>query len=906
MNPLLPQTSSSLSLDQLWKQLENSRKQWVFGPAEEKTIAWAQALLEYFGLNASSDSAMLKLFKQRKWSSRVQESYLNVCDAYAKILIAAQNHPNKGPVYQKTLNKLIRSTQKSMLSADPWNSSDQTKITVKLVHNAYEILPKPDDILAFEKAIFQATQASWQFGSHLPHLFKFHAVTFCSLDEPKTPIWIPWAQALVLWKASLGESHPEKFVYQALFSQQFPFSSLIFHFTPLGRCDSLLFTLFPSSSFCHTVRIWSLLSALTFLFGKQIVDKRLRNLRALCKSLVSAINFGKLTTFLGKAQRILSLHHLQRLQCSKAAQALDTPIPDLSLYNAAIFIKRWKLSNPKPPIDQVCEVVRWIFSHNVDPTTYSLDFPSSIEEFYEPMILAKNLFLSRTKFDEAAFSLFLAFAQRKKQENIDPHFCIKVMKDFLLLQEKPLTGEQTKELFLHCLAHAVRRSHKSPSVKKYLARLMQKPLPKAPFLNFAKSKTCLTGFWACVANPNSALLSFLEEMKARNLLPDSLLETLAFLQKALETKGRKIFQKNCLKILERLSLLSSPEKSSAKLDHLYSFCCSPLILQNDIELFAIEKRPGLYQVLKKIAPNLRVRQKIGSGGYGDILVIDHFVSDASIVLKIPRRLHEKTPGLYIDTNQRGGDALALSLKHSHLLHPTGLIVTNDCDNPAPSARLCHTIDWKKDAGSYVLGSIFPYQEAVSMQLALDLQGKFSPKHVIYFLLQLTDAVSYLHSAQIVHFDIKPANLLMKKGNALDVIDFDTLIERAHTGNFPLSGDGTPPFQAPEWHFSKKIENLCAADMYSVGICFYYFLTGKLPAATKKCNFREHYGNVYKKMIEEQSKAVIPLLPPEELDPLEKTLYKLIYSCLLFDPTARPTAKKLHEQLKACQQVNVWK
>lgn len=98
--------------------------------------------------------------------------------------------------------------------------------------------------------------------------------------------------------------------------------------------------------------------------------------------------------------------------------------------------------------------------------------------------------------------------------------------------------------------------------------------------------------------------------------------------------------------------------------------------------------------------------------------------------------------------------------------------------------------------------------------------------VISIMIQLLDALAYVHQHGVIHRDIKAANLLITGSGRLKVTDFG--IARIDTANLTQVGSviGTPNTMAPEQFLGLAVDH--RADLFSAGVVFYELLTGARP------------------------------------------------------------------------------
>ena len=166
--------------------------------------------------------------------------------------------------------------------------------------------------------------------------------------------------------------------------------------------------------------------------------------------------------------------------------------------------------------------------------------------------------------------------------------------------------------------------------------------------------------------------------------------------------------------------------------------------------------------------------------------------------------------------------------------------------------------------------VYPYIEG-SMSIVRMLREKKiilkDCEQVVYMvkiMIQVCDAIKFMHSRHVVHRDIKPNNIIIS-GDSPILIDFDlaaTLKDDDDDDDpnlFPVHWGivGTPNYLDPEIWKSDDSIDYPLADIYSFGITLYYiFNKRKYPYASKSMEDLE-YAIRYNKPI--QSNTGIPQL-----------------------------------------------
>lgn len=107
----------------------------------------------------------------------------------------------------------------------------------------------------------------------------------------------------------------------------------------------------------------------------------------------------------------------------------------------------------------------------------------------------------------------------------------------------------------------------------------------------------------------------------------------------------------------------------------------------------------------------------------------------------------------------------------------------------------------------------------------------SPREKLEMMLQLTDAIGYLHARQMIHRDLKPANIMVTStGNSVKIVDFG-MADSPGLSTMKGTG-GTDGFAAPEqYETGATVDH--RADIYAFGRIL--DALGIFPATARRCH-----------------------------------------------------------------------
>jgi len=160
--------------------------------------------------------------------------------------------------------------------------------------------------------------------------------------------------------------------------------------------------------------------------------------------------------------------------------------------------------------------------------------------------------------------------------------------------------------------------------------------------------------------------------------------------------------------------------------------------------------------------------------------------------------------------------------------------------------------------------------------------------------QVLDALSYAHSQDIVHRDIKPGNIMIENHNQRPLVMDFGLVKVLHDNkNKKSSVLGTPLYMPPEQILSREVDG--RADIYAVGTMLFQMIVDKLPLP----NLKSKPALLKYKVLKKEN---IFLKKPSELNSnLHEDLDRIILKAIEYDPAQRyADCREFREELEDYQ------
>lgn len=161
------------------------------------------------------------------------------------------------------------------------------------------------------------------------------------------------------------------------------------------------------------------------------------------------------------------------------------------------------------------------------------------------------------------------------------------------------------------------------------------------------------------------------------------------------------------------------------------------------------------------------------------------------------------------------------------------------------------------------------------------------------LLQIIDALAYIHSKGLIHHDLKPANIFLDKNNNVKLGDFGLVkVREGGTTENEIkksfikekSVNGTPFYMSPEQKEGKNVDN--KTDLYSLGIILLELITPKFNTQMERIkSIRGFIDNKLKNL-------------PENIKEFKnEEIIELMMLLLKEDPSDRPSSIDLYDKFQ---------
>jgi serine/threonine protein kinase len=253
-----------------------------------------------------------------------------------------------------------------------------------------------------------------------------------------------------------------------------------------------------------------------------------------------------------------------------------------------------------------------------------------------------------------------------------------------------------------------------------------------------------------------------------------------------------------------------------------------------------------------VAGRYRIERRLGAGGMSTVFQATDSVLERPVAVKLLAE-HLAEDEAFVARFRRE------ALSAARLQHPNVVQVFDSGQDP--------------DSRRHYI--VMEYVNGPSCADLLREHKRLEVKESVHIVRDACHGLDYAHRAGVVHRDVKPGNLLIAEEMKITKLADFGIAKAAEQTRITQVGSvlGTAAYLSPEQ--ARGEESGPASDIYSLGVCAYQFLTGRLP---------HEYGSLTELALKQQQDTVQPITDfrpdvPAELD-------EAIRLCLERDPGSR--------------------
>ncbi|TMC38428.1 MAG: FHA domain-containing protein [Chloroflexi bacterium] len=197
----------------------------------------------------------------------------------------------------------------------------------------------------------------------------------------------------------------------------------------------------------------------------------------------------------------------------------------------------------------------------------------------------------------------------------------------------------------------------------------------------------------------------------------------------------------------------------------------------------------------------RIVERIGAGGMATVFKAYQPNLDRYVAIKVLPAYHARDP-IFVKRFVQEARAVA------KLVHPNILQI--------------HDFG-EQDNITYI---VMEYVEGGTLKDRL--KRPIAVPEAVDYMIQAAEGLNCAHNNGIVHRDVKPANMLLRKDGYLLLSDFGIAKILEGTTNLTRvgTGIGTPQYMSPEQGTGQAVDR--RSDIYSLGIVLFHCLAGRVP------------------------------------------------------------------------------
>lgn len=219
----------------------------------------------------------------------------------------------------------------------------------------------------------------------------------------------------------------------------------------------------------------------------------------------------------------------------------------------------------------------------------------------------------------------------------------------------------------------------------------------------------------------------------------------------------------------------------------------------------------------------KILRFIGSGGFGCTYEAEHIMLEKRVAVKefFARDFCNRDDTSHVTVATQAKKPLVEKLRRKFLDEAKAM-----CQFHHPGIVGVFDVFEENGTAYYVMDFI----EGRSLQDIVKSEGPLPEDLALKYILQVADALKYVHDHNRLHLDVKPGNIMVDGSDNAILIDFGASkqYDEANGENTSTLMGKTPGYAPPEQMANSIVKFAPTTDIYALGATFYKILTGVTP------------------------------------------------------------------------------